>query len=90
MMRGSTVLWVVLAGVLGIGLFGLKYEVQALEDRLASVNHQIRSGQETIHILKAEWSFLNDPNRLRELAERHLAMRPVLPNQLSHVAALPV
>lgn len=90
MMRGSTVLWVALAGVVGIGLFGLKYEVQALEDRLASINRQIRSDQETIHVLKAEWSFLNDPNRLRELAERHLAMRPVLPNQLSHVGALPV
>lgn len=90
MMRGMTILWTGFALVVGVGLFLLKYEVQSLEDRLAGLNGGIRQNQETIHILKAEWSYLNDPERLRELNERHLALKPFKPEQIVAIAELPM
>lgn len=90
MMRGMTILWTVLALCVGVGLFLLKYEVQSLEEKLARLNGEIRHNQESIHILKAEWSYLNDPERLRELNERHLSLKAFRPDQIVSIAELPM
>ncbi len=89
MIRIMVVLWAVLAAGVGVGLFLLKHEVQSLEDELVQANHAIRMTQESIHVLKAEWSFLNDPVRLHRLAERHLGMTLLKPGQVIVAAALP-
>ena len=81
--------WLVLASCIGWGVYQLKYEVQRLEDRLARVNREILNDQESIQILKAEWSYLNQPARLAEMAKRFLALEPVEPRQLVTLAALP-
>ncbi|WP_185961383.1 hypothetical protein [Telmatospirillum sp. J64-1] len=91
MIRGITLLWAVIAVVLGVGLFMLKYEVQEQEDHLARLNRDIRAHQESIHVLRAEWAFLNDPARLRELSQRHLGLKPLGPtHMLAAVADLPM
>ncbi len=82
-MRGMTILWTLLSAAVVVGLFMLKYQVQELEKELAGLNREIYENQETIHVLKAEWTYLLDPTRLRELAERHLNMKSVQPNQLA-------
>ena len=79
----GTVLWACLAGLMGSTLFFIKHEVKDLEGRLASVHHDIQRNQEDIHVLKAEWSFLNDPTRLHDLAERHLGMKQMGPTQIA-------
>ena len=84
----GTVLWTCLAGLLGATLFFVKHEVKDLETRLASVNHEIARNEEDIHVLNAEWSFLNDPVRLRDLAERHLGMRQMGPTQMTTLDTL--
>jgi cell division protein FtsL len=91
MRRGltGTILWTLLAVGVGVVLFVVKYEVKDLEHRLAGLNTQIHSNQETIHILRAEWSYLNDPVRLRALSEKHLGMKPVAPNQVATLETLP-
>lgn len=89
MIRIMVVLWTVLAASVGVGLFLLKHEVQTLEEELARLNQTIRSTQENIHVLKAEWSFLNDPARLHRLAERHLGMKVLKPEQITMAIALP-
>ncbi len=90
MMRAATVLWAVLAAAAGTSLFMLKYEVQAQEQRLAGLRKDIVETRESIHVLKAEWSYLNDPSRLREQAERHLGLHPLKPNQIVTIASLPM
>ena len=82
-MRGMTILWILLSGAVVVSLFTLKYQVQELEKELAGLNRQIYENQESIHVLKAEWTYLLDPTRLRELAEKHLNMRSVQPNQVA-------
>jgi hypothetical protein len=70
-------------------LFVVKYEVKDLEHRLAGLNSEIHRNQETIHILRAEWSYLNDPVRLRTLSEKHLGMKPITPTQVATLDTLP-
>lgn len=89
MIRIMVVLWTVLAAGVGVSLFLLKHEVQSLEDELNRVNRDIQASHEDIHVLKAEWSYLNDPARLRRLAETHLQMSALKPEQVTTVAAMP-
>jgi len=90
MMRAATLLWAVLAATAGTGLFLLKYQVQAEERHLRELRKDIAGTEQSIHVLKAEWSYLNDPLRLREQAERHLAMRPMRANQMVSVESIPL
>lgn len=90
MMRGMTILWALLASVCGVGVFMMKFEVQQLEDKLVSLNRNIEANQEAIHVLKAEWSYLNDPTRIQEMAEKHLALKPLKPFQITGIDALPL
>ncbi|HXP98124.1 MAG TPA: hypothetical protein VN809_15530 [Telmatospirillum sp.] len=90
MMRAATILWAILAAAAGTSLFMLKYEVQAQEQRLSSLRKDIVEAKESIHVLKAEWSYLNDPSRLREQAERHLGLHPLKPSQIVAIASLPM
>lgn len=91
MRRGltGTILWTLLALSVGVVLFVVKYEVKDLERRLADLNTEIHRNQESIHVLRAEWSFLNDPARLRAQAEKHLAMKPLTPAQVATLDTLP-
>ena len=59
---------------LAFTVFKVEYKVRALRDQLSEVNRQIMSSYEDIHVLKAEWVYLNNPHRIKELASRHLDM----------------
>jgi hypothetical protein len=89
MIRLSTLLWIALAGAVGFGVFQLKHEMQALEDELFRLNRSIMAEQQAIHVLKAEWSYINQPDRLQALVKRHLDLEPVRPAQLGTLADLP-
>ena len=88
-MRTSTVFWLGLAGLLGAGLFHLKYDVQALERHLTGLNAEIVRNQEAIHVLEAEWSFLSQPERLQKLAMKRLELVPVTPAHIVTFGDLP-
>lgn len=91
MIRGITILWVLLALCAGVGLFLLKHDVQTMEDRLAQLNRTIKTDRTEIHVLQAEWTYLNDPDRLRALTAKFLPdMKPVSSDQVTTLAALPV
>jgi hypothetical protein len=89
MIRLSTLIWLALAAAAGIGLFQVKYKVQSLEGDLGQINRQIVRDQEAIHVLAAEWSLLNEPARLGDLARRHLELAPFTATQLARLSDLP-
>jgi hypothetical protein len=89
MIRIATWLWIAIAGVMGYGLYQLKHEVIALENELFRLNRQIVQEQQNIHVLKAEWSYINQPQRLQALAQRHLDLQPMAPRQLGRLETLP-
>jgi hypothetical protein len=91
MIRGlaATIFSACLAGAVGVGLFFIKHEVKEQEARLAELNDEIENNQEAIHVLKAEWSYLNDPARLRALSEKYLSMKVMGPKQIATLDTLP-
>lgn len=90
MMRPATLVLLGLAGVAGATLFSVSYDVSELETRLATLNRQIVDDQEATHVLRAEWSFLNQPARLEELSGRYLDLQPLTGAQIATADALPV
>jgi cell division protein FtsL len=89
MIRLTTLIWLALASLAGVGLFQVKYRVQSLEQDLGQINRQILRDQEAIHVLGAEWSLLNEPARLADLSRRHLELTPFTAAQLAHFSDLP-
>lgn len=77
MIRASSVAWVVLAVGLCAGLFLVKQQVRGLEAQFSQLNESILDDQQAIHVLRAEWSYLNQPSRLDDLGRRllHLELR---------------
>ena len=43
------------------------YRTQASLRRVSDLQHQIATERETISVLKAEWAYLNRPDRLSDL-----------------------
>lgn len=88
MIRIGTIAWFVILALLGVGLFQVKYAVQAKERELRTVNKQITADRQVLRVLEAEWSYLNDPVRLADLTRRHTDLAPVMANQIATFADL--
>ena len=82
-------LWVTLTCLVGFGMFVMKNQVQTLESELNRINRSIQDDIKSIHVLKAEWSHLNSPSRLRQLAGKHIFLNQVRPEQIINYSALP-
>lgn len=80
--RHTTILFLLLAGGISVVLFSVKYQVQDMEDVRISLINEIRNEKQSIHVLKAEWSYLNDPLNIGEMSRRHLDLKPASPEQL--------
>lgn len=63
--------------------------VQELETELSSINRGIEKDIKSIHVLKAEWSHLNNPSRLRKLVSKHILLNQVQAEQIINYSALP-
>lgn len=89
-MKGrATLFCICLAVAVGFGLFHVKYKVQALEEELSQLNARIVHEQEQLHVLRAEWAYLNRPERLEELNGRFLQLGPLVPAQIGRLEELP-
>ncbi|MEE8516216.1 MAG: hypothetical protein V3T02_06225 [Alphaproteobacteria bacterium] len=86
----STCLWLALAAMVGFGLFHVKYEVQRLESELHQLNSEILKEQRQVHVLKAEWAYLNRPSRLSALAHSHLDLVPMDAGHTGSIKDLPM
>ena len=64
------------------GLFQVKFKVQNLDREMNELKQQLAHEKETIHVLKAEWAYLNQPERLQRLAEKFLDLTEVKHDQL--------
>lgn len=88
-MKITTLMWAALTIVVGISLFMLKYQVQALEDQLHATYAQIEKDKSAIRVLQAEWAYLNDPGRLRRLSEQHLGFAAPVQAQIISLSQVP-
>lgn len=65
-----------------LALFIVKYEVRDLERAFAALDLERQRHVEAIRVLRSEWSYLNRPTRIADLAERYLTLEPVRPWQV--------
>ena len=83
MKRITRLLWPLLFAGLVIGLYNLKAQVEDQEKELARVQRAIEDERDSIQVLRAEWSYLNHPERLRRLAMAKLELQPVAARQMA-------
>ena len=82
MIRIGALFWLVLVVAAGFVTFKVKYAVQDIEDELNRVRKHTIAEQQEIRVLTAEWTYLNQPERLAELNRRFLQLGPVATKQL--------
>jgi hypothetical protein len=58
--------------ILGGAVSRVKYEVLFLRKKSQSIQGEIEKCLDDIVVFSAEWSYLNDPNRLKKLCQKHL------------------
>ena len=63
-------------------IYEQKYESEALVVRVAEMKQSISSERDAVAVLRAEWSYLNRPERVERLARKHLGLRPLTAKQL--------
>ena len=63
-------------------LFFVKQYVEDLKQQLDEVNHQIYQEKDSIHVFRAEFSYLRSPDRLQALATKYLKLEPIQPKQM--------
>ena len=77
MIRISTVIWLSLSVATGTALFNISQKTENERHQIAWLNQKIAQEKESLTVLKAEWSYLNQPSRLRDLAEKHLDLETI-------------
>ena len=89
MIRPFTLLTFGIAAAAGLQMFQIKAGVTALEREIREVNRQVEAARTRAEVLRAEWALLNEPSRLLALAQQHLALEPIRPQQFARLADLP-
>jgi cell division protein FtsL len=88
-MTRFAITWLIAVTVAALGLFHVSHRVEQLENELLLEQRSILQEQQNIDILKAEWSYLNRPERIADLAQRHLALVPLSADRMVSIDDLP-
>lgn len=72
-----------------VWVYAIKFEATQQAEGVDGLRADIRREQDTIAGLRAEWARLDRPDRLQELAGRHLKLKPVEVAQFDSLEALP-
>lgn len=64
------------------------YETRAAIDNVMNLNRDLAELRETLGVLRAEWAYLNRPDRLRDLSDLNfdrLGLLPLTPHQFGEI-----
>jgi hypothetical protein len=91
-MRSLTItLCALLTILLGFWAYRENYRTQAEIAEVRALRAEIGDLRERLSVLRAEWAYLNRPDRLRELADlnfERLQLLPLAPEQFGDVAQI--
>lgn len=89
-MSKFAILWLCCAMMTGALLFQTSQHVTDGRQRLENITAQMRSEEDTLRVLQAEWSYLNQPERLEKLAAQYLKLAPMKGRQFIAAADIPL
>jgi len=69
--------------------YSIKYETTLQAEQLQKLKSKAQREREAIAVLKAEWQFLNRPERLQALADKHLDLQPLQTAQIVRLSDIP-
>lgn len=87
--RISTIIWMILLVVGVFGLYMVKYKVREVKAEVAATERQLAEEKRNQHVLDAEWTYLNRPERLKSLSAKYLDVKPMRGQQLADFVSLP-
>ena len=70
-------------------VYKVKYESTYEVQRIAKLRSEIRGENEKLALLRAEWMRLTAPQRIQDLASRHLGMKPMEVARINDLEGLP-
>ena len=90
MLKLTSLTSLLLALLSGAALFWVSQQVQQVEREQRQLMASITEEQESMRVLKAEWDYLNRPERLEQLSSKYLNMTPVSADTLvQSISAIP-
>ncbi len=72
------------------GVFHIEKTAQSLREELSLLNEEISENKKSIDVLKAEWSYLNQPERLKNISSRLLELDYTSADQIRDVMEIPL
>lgn len=69
--------------------YSIKYETTLQAEQLQKLKAKAQREREAIAVLKAEWQFLNRPERLQALADKHLDLQMLQTTQIVRLSDIP-
>jgi len=69
--------------------YSIKYETTLAAEQLQKMRAKTQRERDAIAVLKAEWQFLNRPDRIQTLADRHLDLQAFTATQVVKASEIP-
>ena len=89
MIRLLNICVIVALVVAAVDVYRIKFESTRKAEQVARLRLDIRREHDGIAELRAEWSKLDNPVRIQELARRHLTLRTIETRQFDRLDRLP-
>lgn len=70
--------------------YTIKYDTTLHGEQLTKLKAKAQKEREAIAVLKAEWQYLNRPDRIQALSDKHLSLRPLAVAQVVRVQDIPM
>lgn len=88
MIRPLTLVTLCAAAGAGLYLYQVKHSVSELDRQLRDINRRTEQARERTQVLRAEWALLNEPDRLRQVAQRYLPLDAMTPTQFVRLSEM--
>src|SRR5271166_3644364 len=88
MIRPLTIATFLMACGSGLYLYQSKHEAQVLDRTIERTVHDTSALRDQSRLLAAEWTMLNDPDRLRQFSDTYLSLRTITPAQFTSLSDL--
>lgn len=89
MTRLSGMLWMLVIVASAVSVYVVKYRVQSVIAQVEDTSRQLEAEKAALHVARAEWAYLNRPQRLKALAVRYLSDSDLTAAQFADIKTIP-